>query len=149
MTRRIRLRAIALLFVLGGCGWAHRHSAVTAGAVTGAVMGLGACEIGNGQNTTCLAYGGVAAVFLGGLAWLATTFLDTNAQAPAPPPANAQELGNGGAIRVHTRTLPPPVPIDAGAGPAATGSVADSGVPMDAPSAATDVVTPPYDATAM
>lgn len=134
----MRSRAIALLFVLGGCGWVHRHTAVTAAAVTGAVVGVTGCEVGNGKNTTCLAFGGAAAVFLGGLAWLATTFLDTGEHTAAPPPTNVLELGNGGAVRVHTRTLPPPVPVDAGtAAPVVDAPIAmDAGDSVDAADAA-------------
>lgn len=129
----MRSRAIALLFVLAGCTWIHRHPAVTAATVTGAVAGFGACELGDSQGkiSTCLEISGVVAVALGGLALLATTFLDTGEHTPPPPPPSRIELGNDGAIRLHTHTLPPPVPVDAGP------ATIDASVP-DAPPAPPD-----------
>jgi hypothetical protein len=140
---KMRARALVLLFVLTGCTWMRAHSAVTAATVTGTVAGFAACELGDSQGklSTCLITGGAVGVILGGLALLATTFLDTSANPPPPEPTRV-ELGNGGAIRMHTRTLPPPVPVDAGVGDAAV--TATQTVPLDG---ATMVpTTPPTDA---
>jgi hypothetical protein len=134
--KRVRSRAIALLFVLAGCGWVQRHPAVTLTTVVGATIGFGSCEIGGGRTSTCAISGGAAALFLGGLTALALALLDTGDH-PIGAPPSGPELTNGGAIRIHTRTLPPPVPVDAGvvmidAGVGTDGNVVtDAGVVSD------------------
>jgi hypothetical protein len=129
--RRVRSRAIALLFVLAGCGWVQRHPAVTLTTVVGATIGFGSCEIGDGKTSTCAIFGGGAALFLGGLTALALEFLDTGDHAIGAPPG--PELTNGGAIRIHTRTLPPPVLLDAGVAASDGGPVGgDRAVMIDA-----------------
>ncbi len=85
------------------------HPALTVGVGAGSI-GLLSCEVQGASQGTCGIITGIAAVGLGGLAWLVTHFADTSAhQLP-----DDDETLSDGMVRLHTRTALPPVPIDAG-----------------------------------
>jgi|GEM_PF-3600664 len=81
------------------------HPALTVGVGAGSI-GLLSCEIQGASQGTCGIITGIAAVGLGGLAWLVTHFADTSAhQLP-----DDDETMSGGMVRLHTHTALPPVP---------------------------------------
>jgi hypothetical protein len=89
---RPALRAVALggalaIAASGGCGFAVRHPAVTAGIVAGS-MTLGMCELATDEHRSCFLAAGGAGAALGlraaGALWLGTTGEDSFLQ---PPPA--------------------------------------------------------------
>ncbi|MEO8554771.1 MAG: hypothetical protein ABI678_32560 [Kofleriaceae bacterium] len=108
------LVAVALMF---SCA---RHPALTVG-IAGGSIGLLSCEIQQGEQTNCGIITAAVGLGLGGLAWLVTTFADTDAHALP----NDDEVLPDGAVRVHSHTELPPVPLDAGVIDAA--SVVDAG----------------------
>lgn len=82
------------------------HPALTVGVGAGSI-GLLSCEIQGASQGTCGIITGIAAVGLGGLAWLVTHFADTSAhQLP-----DDDEMLTGGTVRLHTHTALPPVPL--------------------------------------
>ncbi len=88
------------------------HPALTVGVGAGSV-GLLSCEVQGASQGTCGIITGIAAVGLGGLAWLVTHFADTSAhELPADP--ETDETLSDGMVRLHTHTALPPVPIDGG-----------------------------------
>lgn len=101
-----------------------RHPALTVG-IAGASIGLASCEIQGGEQRNCGIITAAVGLGLGGLAWLVTTFADTDAHAL---PSDDEEVLPNGAVRVHSRTELPPVPLDAGMADAA---VVDASVPLD------------------
>lgn len=67
-----------LVFGLAGCTFATKHPAATAGIAAGS-MGFTTCFIGVEKLDSCGAVGGIAALGIFGITWLATTFLVTDA----------------------------------------------------------------------
>ena len=139
------LNRIALTLLLCGCS---RHPVATVAIGAGSV-GLLTCEANNASfwrshdvahtQATCGIITAGAALFLGGLAALATHV----AGADATTPAAEQGVRPGGVLRVRTHTPPPPVPRDSvpdqgsGVQPSRVqGSDAGVGPAGDAPSAA-------------
>ena len=107
--------ALALAIPAGGCGFAVKHPAVTAGIVGGS-LGLGTCELASADHKACLLVGGSAAAFLGLVAatalWLGSTGEDSILQPPpdaAPPPRRR---------RAQVRPTPAPGTAVAPASPA-------------------------------
>jgi len=70
--------AALLVFGLAGCTFATKHPAATAGIAAG-TMGFTTCFIAVEKLDSCGAVGGVAALGIFGITWLATTFLVSNA----------------------------------------------------------------------
>jgi hypothetical protein len=101
----------------GGCGFAVRHPAVTAGAVVG-TMTLGTCELASSEHRSCFIASGVAAMTLGliaaGALWLGSTGEDSILQPPpdpAPPPRRpAQDRPAAAPGAPAGSTTPPPAP---------------------------------------
>jgi len=87
-----------------------RHPALTVG-IAGGSIGLLSCEIQQGEQQNCGIITAAVGLGLGGLAWLVTTFADTDAH---QLPNDDDEVLPNGAVRVHSRTELPPVPLDAG-----------------------------------
>ena len=108
----MRRAALVMLLALGSCEFAQKHPAVTAGITAGSIGFVG-CMADNVDVAPCGAVGAGAAIFLGGIAWLATTLFNTEDTMPEPEEGE-QEMTQQGAIKVHTHTAPPPVMIDAG-----------------------------------
>ncbi|HWU91564.1 MAG TPA: hypothetical protein VN253_30060, partial [Kofleriaceae bacterium] len=84
--------ALALAVSAGGCGFAVKHPAITAGIVGGS-LGLSTCELASSDHESCLEVAGGAAALLGLVAatalWLGETGEDSVLQPPpdgAPPP---------------------------------------------------------------
>ncbi len=127
------MKRLALLLALCGCA---RHPAVTVAVGAGSVAFL-TCEIQSPSfwdnhdqahvQGTCGIITAGAALVLGGLAALVTTFADTSAHELGPD----EEINEQGQVKLHTHTALPPVPIDAGV-PDAAAPVVDAGV-ADAP----------------
>ena len=112
--RRVASAALAAALAVGvgvtggGCGFAVRHPAVTAGLVVGTLT-LGTCELESSEHGRCFAAAGAAAAVLGliagGALWLGSTGDDSILQPvpdPAPPirpaqvrPAGAAPAGPG------------------------------------------------------
>lgn len=67
-----------LVFGLAGCTFATKHPAATAGIAAGS-MGFTTCFIAVEKLDSCGAVGGIAALGIFGITWLATTFLVTDA----------------------------------------------------------------------
>ncbi len=86
------------------------HPALTVG-IGGGAVGLLSCEVQGSSQATCGMITGIAAVGLGGLAWLVTHFADTSAH---ELPTDDDETLPDGTVRVHSHTALPPVPLDAG-----------------------------------
>jgi hypothetical protein len=101
------------------------HPAITVG-IGGGAVGFASCEIQGGAQSTCGIITGAVALGLGGLAWLVTTFADTNAHELT----GDDEMLPDGVVRVHTHTDLPPVPLDAGV-PDAAPTATDATVPTE------------------
>lgn len=139
--------AVALALAGGGCGFAVRHPAVTAGLVSGSLT-LGTCELASPEHGACFAAGGAAGAALGliaaGALWLGSTGEDSVLQPvpePAPPirPAQARPAPGGPA----PGTAPGgPAP---GAAPAASPDYLKEPPQLFARSGASIVPAPPGD----
>jgi len=123
-----------MTIVLGGCAFAQKHPAITAGIVAGTI-GFGACEMSVEKAKTCAAIGLVTGAALGGITGLVTLFADTS----------AHELTNddeGDIIVAPQNDEPPGLPVDAGVvapvAPVAPAAV-DAGVPFG-DAASTDAI---------
>jgi hypothetical protein len=135
-----RAALVAALCAQLSCAMATKHPAITA-AVTGGGMGLFVCGMDELSAKDCGYAAGGAALLLGGIAAIMTTFFDTSAH---QLPLDDEEIVGPGMVRVRTRTplppmtepppgaaLPPPVaPPDAAPAP-----VQDAPVPVPAPDA--------------
>lgn len=90
LTRRLALAAAASVALAagGGCGFAVRHPAVTAGTVIGSLT-LATCELASSEHGSCFAASGVAGVTLAlitaGALWLGSTGEDSILQPPPDP----------------------------------------------------------------
>ncbi|CAN5599608.1 hypothetical protein BH11MYX1_BH11MYX1_40030 [soil metagenome] len=106
------MRQLALVAAIAAQLSCANHPALTVGVGAGSI-GLLSCEVQGASQGTCGIITGIAAVGLGGLAWLVTHFADTSAhQLP-----DDDETLTDGTVRLHTHTaLPPvpPVPLDGG-----------------------------------
>ncbi|HEX7703030.1 MAG TPA: hypothetical protein VF403_19970 [Kofleriaceae bacterium] len=102
-------RALLMVALVATQPTCANHPALTVG-IGGGAVGLASCEIQGGAQSTCGIITGAVALGLGGLAWLVTTFADTNAHELT----GDDEMLPDGAVRVHTHTDLPPVPLDAG-----------------------------------
>lgn len=87
MTRALGV-SLALALAGGGCGFAVKHPAVTAGTVVG-TMTLGTCELATSEHRSCFLAAGGAGVTLGLIAaaalWLGSTGEDSILQPPPDP----------------------------------------------------------------
>ena len=119
-------RLVLVLALATASGSCVKHPAISA-AVTGGVIGFGACEIDSVKVGTCGIIGASAAVALGGIAWLVTTLFDTEDHQLTF--ADDDELTPQGGVKVHSQTAPPPLPLDAGV----VDAVTDGPPPADAP----------------
>jgi hypothetical protein len=112
--------ALALsLTASGGCGFAVKHPAVTAGLVVG-TMTLGTCELATDEHQSCFLAAGGAGLVLGLIAatalWLGETGEDAILQ-PRPDPVESPRRP----AQARPATAPPPGP----AAPAAPAVVPD------------------------
>jgi len=120
--------ALALALTLVGCGGPQRRPVIAA-AVAGAAIGFGACEIDNVDSSKCALIGGTAAIALGGIALLATLFVDTSAHELQPDEEEMEEWR-----KAQGFTPPPPgLPDDAGIADAAPPDVQLDAHAVDAP----------------
>lgn len=83
------LAALALGVPAGGCGFAVRHPAITAGIVGGS-LGLSTCELASDDHLACLGVGGGAAAFLGLVAATALFFGETGEDSILQPPPDSE-----------------------------------------------------------
>jgi hypothetical protein len=121
--------ALALAAGGGGCGFAVRHPAVTAGLVAGTLT-LGTCELESPEHGTCFAAAGIAGAALGliaaGALWLGSSGEDSVLQPPpepAPPIRPAQQRPAGAPATAATgpaANVPGAPAANAPAGPAAS-----------------------------
>lgn len=134
MTRTAVAAALALALAVpaGGCGFAVRHPAITAGIV-GGTLGLSTCELAGADHKACLLVGGGTAAFLGLVAatalWLGSTGEDSILQ---PPPDTEPPLR-----RRRAQARPPGTTTGA-----ATGAATGTATPAPAPAA--PAVIPDY-----
>lgn len=100
----------------GGCGFAVRHPAVTAGLVVGTLT-LGTCELESPEHRQCFAAAGAAGAALGliaaGALWLGSSDEEPVLQPPPEPPppsrpAQARPAGEPGTAAAGTPTATPP-----------------------------------------
>jgi hypothetical protein len=134
MMRSVALVATVALAASPSCEFAQKHPAVAAG-IAGGTVGFVGCVTDSVDMSTCAIVGGSAALFLGGIAALATLLFETNDTQPVPEDEE-EEMTRSGAIKVHTHTAPPPVVIDAGVAP----------VPVVPPPVIDAAPAPPVDA---
>ncbi len=119
-----------LVFGLAGCTFATKHPAATAGIAAGSV-GFTTCFVAVEKLDSCGAVGGIAALGIFGVTWLATTFLVSNADE-----LEAQEQEDA-LRRVQSEGEPPGEYLPPEPNPLPATAI-DAGVPMvpvDAPSA--------------
>jgi hypothetical protein len=121
-------RAVALVLAaqLAGCTFAVKHPPAAA-AITGAVVGLGACELDGGPQGTCAIIGGGAAVLLGLTAAIALALAPDDTSGEVVEPITAVPDPDR-PVHVPTKTEPPPKPL------------------QDLPPPPPDAGTPPADA---
>jgi len=123
--RRAPATALALALTVsisgGGCGFAVKHPAVTAGVVTGSIV-LGACELESPEQRACLIASGGAGALMGliaaGALWLGSTGEDSILQPPPDPVPPVERPA-------QARPTPPPAPPVVPVAPAAPAVIPD------------------------
>jgi hypothetical protein len=130
----MRATAIALLIALGGCAFAVKHPATTAGVVAGTVA-LGTCELASNDDKKCFITSGAVGLGLALVAaaalWLGSEDEPETTTAKPPPKTDWSQIPDT-TPKEPTKAPPPPVdagapppPVDAGAPPV------DAGAPSD------------------
>jgi hypothetical protein len=109
--------AVAVALSGGGCGFAVKHPAVTAGLVAG-TMALGTCELATSEHQECFIAAGSIGALLGliaaGALWLGSTGEDSILQPPPDPVESprrpAQARPPTAPVQPPTATAPPVAP---------------------------------------